>query len=414
MMQARAVVEENGSYMSIPRSHHSNSNLNMSKREWPQKLLKFLSFFMLLGSGIIVGVIVCSHMTRFIDKDSMFYLGSVSCRDGLQARKNDEDAKYLSSEELINLPLRLENWIKPPLLMHNMSDQDLFWRASLVPSRTEEPFKIVPKIAFLFLTRGPLPLAPLWEKFFHGHEGLFSIYVHTLPNYQLQVPADSVFYRRQIPNKLVEWGRISMCDAERRLLANALLDYANTRFVLLSEACIPVYNFSTVYQYLLSSKHSFMSVFDDKGPNGRGRYNPRMQPEVTLGQWRKGSQWFEVSRQLAVKIIADTHYYPIFKKYCTPACYVDEHYFPTMLSIHHGSLLANRSLTWVDWSRGGPHPAMFGGQDISEDFIAKIRNGSNCTYNDQFTSICFLFARKFAPSALKPLLKLSSKIMRFG
>ena len=35
----------------------------------------------------------------------------------------------------------------------------------------------------------------------------------------------------------VVWGRISMVDAERRLLANALRDPANQQFVLLSERC---------------------------------------------------------------------------------------------------------------------------------------------------------------------------------
>lgn len=33
----------------------------------------------------------------------------------------------------------------------------------------------------------------------------------------------------------VKWGKISMVDAERRLLANALQDPENQRFVLLSE-----------------------------------------------------------------------------------------------------------------------------------------------------------------------------------
>lgn len=33
----------------------------------------------------------------------------------------------------------------------------------------------------------------------------------------------------------VRWGKISMVDAERRLLANALKDPENQRFVLLSE-----------------------------------------------------------------------------------------------------------------------------------------------------------------------------------
>lgn len=202
-----------------------------------------------------------------------------------------------------------------------------------------------------------------------------------------------------------------MCDAEKRLLANALLDISNERFILLSESCIPLYNFTTIYNYVMKSRDSFMGVFDDPGPFGRGRYNPNMAPLVNLTNWRKGSQWFELNRRLAISVVEDQKYYPKFKEFCRPACYVDEHYFPTMLTIESGGLLANRSLTWVDWSRGGAHPATFGRADITEDFLRGIIRGRDCRYNNKTTSVCFLFARKFAPSSMEPLLRLSPKIL---
>lgn len=40
-------------------------------------------------------------------------------------------------------------------------------------------------------------------------------------------------------------------------------------------------------------------------------------------------------------------------------------------------------------------------------------NGSLCSHNEEQTTECYLFARKFSPSALKPLLHLSSKAMGF-
>jgi hypothetical protein len=54
----------------------------------------------------------------------------------------------------------------------------------------------------MFLTHGPLPLAPLWERFFRGNEDRYSIYVHTMPLYRANFTSDSVFYRRQIPSKV--------------------------------------------------------------------------------------------------------------------------------------------------------------------------------------------------------------------
>lgn len=100
-------------------------------------------------------------------------------------------------------PIRLERWIKPPSnLLHSMGDEELFWRASLAPRIKKYPFNRVPKIAFVFLTKGPLPLAPLWERFFKGHSGLYSIYIHSLPSYQADFPSTSVFYRRQVPSQV--------------------------------------------------------------------------------------------------------------------------------------------------------------------------------------------------------------------
>ncbi|KAK9076155.1 hypothetical protein SSX86_004488 [Deinandra increscens subsp. villosa] len=272
------------------------------------------------------------------------------------------------------------DWIIPPLnLIHTMSDKELFWRASFVPQVKQYPFARVPKIAFMFLTKGPLPLAPLWERFFEGHKSLYSIYIHSLPSYEPRFPSTSVFYNRQIPSQIAEWGRMSMCDAERRLLANALLDISNEYFILF----------------------------------GRGRYDPNMLPEVNISQWRKGSQWFEVNRKLALVITSDTKYYPKFLEFCRPACYVDEHYFPTLLTIVAPNLVANRSLTWVDWSRGGPHPATFGANDITEVFMRKLHEGRDCLYNDEPSLLCYMFARKFAPSTLQGLLLFASEFLGY-
>ncbi|MBA0835967.1 hypothetical protein Goarm_008215 [Gossypium armourianum] len=111
------------------------------------------------------------------------------------------------------------------------------------------------KIAFLFLTPGTLPFELLWDKFFR-----------------------------------VDWGKISMVDAERRLLAHALLDPDNLQFVLLSDSCVPLHNFDYVYNYLMHTNVSFIDCFVDLGPHGTGRYSERMMPEVEKAAFRKGSQ----------------------------------------------------------------------------------------------------------------------------
>ncbi|KAA8542728.1 hypothetical protein F0562_023880 [Nyssa sinensis] len=311
-------------------------------------------------------------------------------------------------------PIDLKEYLKPPNTTHDMEDEELLWRASMVPRIHQYPFDCVPKVAFLFLTRGDLPLAALWEMFFKGHEGLYSIYVHSQPSFNGTVPETSVFHGRRIPSKVVEWGEFNMIEAERRLLANALLDFSNQRFVLLSESCIPIFNFSTIYTYLTGSDKSFVEVYDLVGPVGRGRYNRRMKPVIKLEQWRKGSQWFEMDRELAVKVISDRLYFPIFKRHCKGSCIADEHYLPTLVSIKFWKRNSNRSLTWLDWSKGGSHPAKFCRSKVTIELLKKMRYGSYCEYNGKSTNICFLFARKFLPSSLVGLLSLAPKVMEFN
>ncbi|CAA7020780.1 unnamed protein product [Microthlaspi erraticum] len=290
---------------------------------------------------------------------------------------------------------------------NDVEEEEVMRRAAMAP-RDAMMIGAHPKVAFMFLTRWNLPLSPLWELFFKGHEDFYSIHVHTSPEFTEEPPKSSVFYKKRIPSKAVEWGKSSMMDAERRLLSHALLETSNARFVLLSETCIPLFNFTTIYTYLTRSTRSFLGSFDDPRPMGRGRYTSKMLPHVSLSDWRKGNQWFEVSRRIAAEIVSDRRYYAVFKEHCRPPCYIDEHYLPTLVNKICPEMNSNRSVTWVDWSRGGSHPARFVWKDIRVEFLDGIRFGSNCSYEgDDVTNVCFLFARKFHVSTLEPLMKIA-------
>ncbi|KAL3510753.1 hypothetical protein ACH5RR_030154 [Cinchona calisaya] len=372
-----------------------------------------LAFFL-----IILGMFINDRFKKYSIYDD-FYFPQPTTYSLPPSSQNQCNSSLDSSSSQFNHNINnantiLMNFISPQEnIWHSMSDEELLWRASLVPRITEYPFNRTPKIAFMFLTRGSLPLAPLWEMFFKGHQGFFSIYLHTSPEFSHEPPQSSIFYKRRIPSKHVQWGRVTMIDAERRLLANALLDYSNERFILLSETCIPIFNFTTIYNYLINSNQSFLSTFDDPRQIGRGRYNKRMFPTITLSDWRKGSQWFEANRNLAIEIVSDVKLYPIFKDLCMPPCYMDEHYLPTLVTKICPELTTNRTITWTDWSGGGSHPRTFKRNDISETFLNHARFGVNCGYNGGISSVCHLFARKFHPSTLQPLLRIAPKLLGF-
>ncbi|KAG0601593.1 hypothetical protein M758_11G124700 [Ceratodon purpureus] len=342
------------------------------RADWHSRMFRTIYFVLTLATGMMVGIVVTLQLLSYLRiTGAMFSL-----------RNPGHGA---------------------PLVNRGMGDEELLWRASMAPRRPGLPIPRTPKVAFMFLTVGPLPLSPLWEKFFKGHEDQYSIYVHSLPGYEPDAAPSSVFFGRHITSQASKWGDISMCDAERRLLANALLDQDNERFILLSESCAPLWNFTFTYNYLINSKQSFVSVFDDPSSVGRGRYDSRMLPEVTIDQWRKGAQWFEVDRELAVHIVSDVKYYPKFRDFCQPVCYVDEHYIPTMLFIEFKEKVAMRSVTAVDWGNGGSHPEEFG-KDNAEEFYKRIRSGRDCVYNGEPGHICYMFARKFLPDSLPTLL----------
>ncbi|KAG1368155.1 putative glycosyltransferase BC10 [Cocos nucifera] len=96
-----------------------------------------------------------------------------------------------------------------------------------------------PKIAFLFLARSNLPLDFLWHAFFQNAEKRnYSIYVHSEPGFVFDesTTRSPFFYGRQLNRSVkVDWGESSMVEAERLLLAAALEDPANQRFVLISD-----------------------------------------------------------------------------------------------------------------------------------------------------------------------------------
>ncbi|XAR72327.1 hypothetical protein NMG60_11018926 [Bertholletia excelsa] len=348
-------------------------------------LSNLLSYFIFFIFGLTFGISLSIYLKNF----------SLNLQV-TQSPLSGSASAVLSNKAKIEISTvnHFKEYVQPSDPIHDMNDKELLWRASMTPKIREFPFKRVPKVAFLFLTRGPVLLAPLWEEFFKGNDGLYSVYVHSDPGFNGTEPENTVFRGRRIPSKGVEWGKVSIIEAERRLLANALLDFSNERFVLLSELHPPAY--------------------DLPGPVGRGRYSPQMRPKITLQQWRKGSQWFEMDRGLALEVISDRQYFPVFQNYCRGPCYADEHYLPTYVSIKFSKKNSNRTLTWVDWSKGGPHPAKFSRNDVTLELLKKMRSGRQCKYNGKTTSVCFLFARKFTPHALDRLMRLAPKFMQFN
>ncbi|XP_028778997.1 uncharacterized protein LOC114735461 [Neltuma alba] len=160
-----------------------------SSRSFPLRLLQFFLVFLIFGlCASMVSMYMIRHFGIHNKNLMMPLIQSSSCYKPCFKEKAS-----------------VESWIRPPpSLIHSMNDTELFWRATFVPAIKDYPYHRVPRIAFMFLTKGPLPLAPLWERFFKGHEDLYSIYVHSPPSYHDDYSSSSVFYRRQVPSQVTD------------------------------------------------------------------------------------------------------------------------------------------------------------------------------------------------------------------
>jgi hypothetical protein len=272
------------------------------------------------------------------------------------------------------------------------------------------------KIAFLFLTRSGLHAEDLWVDFFRGADpSHYAIYAHS----KGPPPASSLLAGRRIAEIVdTEWGTISLVRATLALLRAALEDGANGRFVLLSESCVPLYDFARVRAELLADDRAWIAhsvtppfMIHQKGPSREFlRWSAKLQPIVRApSELLKQQQWMVFSRPLAQLFLAPEAEHTA--KWDGGLFAPDEHYFVNV-AVHElrrrglapadadaaaclDTIALNRKLTFVEWGMVGNGRAPLKLLAVSEDLIARARN-KGC-----------LFLRKVAPGVDVRLLRVS-------
>ncbi|GJP32796.1 hypothetical protein CLOM_g17400 [Closterium sp. NIES-68] len=312
------------------------------------------------------------------------------------------------------------------------------------------------RIAFMFLTRGPLPLAPLWEKFFRGARGRFTIYIHASNVSLTPDPSDlpAVFRHRMIPASPVVWGDISVITAERKLLAYALVDPRNQYFALVSEMCIPLWPFDYIHDYIATAHVSLLDADYDRYGEAFHHYERHIfYPDIKREHYVGGSQWFVLQRRHARIVLQDTTHYRRHKASCafrmrtgSRFCCADEHYVQILLHTWDRAGISGFSSTFADWSEADWHPKLFTADNITAHTIRTIKAAKHFVpyksfwkdFKSNFSHIvdpslpqpplitsngfcvvggqlrnCFLFARKFDVSNLDFLMHNSRTLFGF-
>lgn len=219
------------------------------------------------------------------------------------------------------------------------------------PSNTRNKYSNLPKkLAFCFLTIGELNHENTWLKFFQGNENLANIYAHSKNR------DDAGFLREKQINKRVEttYFRYKM-GAELALLEAALSNPENYKFLILSESCIPLQLFSSIYQHLIADEQSYIKI--GKAKKKYWEMPGKKMIQIPEKECRKNPQWIILNREHAQMMVDDQEIYPKSKD----TIFLEEQYPSTFLHLNNQEhLICNRIVTFADFARGsGDHPYNF-------------------------------------------------------
>ena len=168
----------------------------------------------------------------------------------------------------------------------------------------------------MFLTKDNLSREEIWHNFFRNIDtDLYSIQCH--PKYPEKVT--QAILKSNIITNLVEtqWGSASIVQAELNLLAEGLKDPLNYKFILVSENCMPLYNFSEIYHRLTLDNQAYLGL----GTSSRTKY---LNLQGQFYHFDYHPQWFIFNRELSDFFIkTQNKYLEILHQMPIP----DEHYF---------------------------------------------------------------------------------------
>jgi hypothetical protein len=272
----------------------------------------------------------------------------------------------------------------------------------------------VKKIAFLFLTRGPLPLEDIWREFFKWNADAdhFNVYVH--PHHGFKYPPTSYFYQKEVGSteKTVSWGGMSQVRAMRTLTEEALKDPDNEWFCLMSESCIPLVPFNKWRNTMLANTKSIINAcwLDPAETERETRWKPSLD-KVGLKKesWRKSANWFALRRKHAEIFVNERSMEAGFEGVIC----VDEHYLPTILA-HYGldnETTCTDGLAHVNWPNlMAMHPKTYSPDEVNTELFAYFQQPIGLTpgFSQQcsgFPELCHFTARKFNGNSKHALLE---------
>ncbi len=194
------------------------------------------------------------------------------------------------------------------------------------------------KIAFIFLTYNNLKRPDIWNRFLDIKDNndninnskyinKFTIYNHAKEPEKI---TDILLKDNHIPEHIDTcWGCFSSVEANILMLKEALKDPLNKKFILISESCIPIVSFDTLYSELMKDDKSRFTFWDTN--NTEYRYNDIIEPDFPVNEFIKHNGQGIIFNRLHSNLLVD-NLIKYKNKWKNIGC-VDEHYFGNILKL---------------------------------------------------------------------------------
>lgn len=254
----------------------------------------------------------------------------------------------------------------------------------------------VPKIAFIFLTYNKLKRPDIWNKFFKInnpklHSKKYTVYNHAK---EPEKAREDLILKGRIISKHIDtcWGCLNLVEANLLMMKEALKDPLNMKFILVSDACVPIVSFDRFYDEIMKDDKSKMNIFYNNSPE---RYDSIINPPFTKDKFIKhNGSGLILNRKHAELLVADKkNYIKDWVNVHVP----DEHYFGNILNILDPKFNLNNDniqITYDKWSRAKINNKNIDyNVDIVTDSYINIKAITNKAI-DELRDKKFLFVRK--------------------
>ena len=199
------------------------------------------------------------------------------------------------------------------------------------------------KIAFLFLTYNNLKRPDIWNKFFDieknnndsnndsntfassKYSNKFTIYNHAK---EPENVTDILLKDKQIPEHIETcWGCFGTVEANILMMKEALKEPLNTKFILVSDSCIPIVSFDKFYNEIMKDDKSRINIFYNQPQRYYDIINPPFSKDKFIKNAAQGLIFNRYHAELLVNSLLQ------YKNDWQNMGCVDEHYFGNILRI---------------------------------------------------------------------------------